>query len=179
MPCRLLCFDMKRPLDPVKKKSPTGSSQKAAKARRFGATPAGVWFIKHIVSPLDRWLYRLSGGRFLTTGRPLGPILLLTTVGRKTGKEHTTPVFYLRDGERLVLCNVNPGFERPNPWTLNLRANPLTRVQIGRERRIYRARQATEDELESYWPRLVEIWPAYQAHFEKSGERSVFILEPL
>ena len=170
---------MKRPSDPIKQEGPTSGSHKAAQARHFGATPAGVWVIKHIVSPLDRWLYRLSGGRFLTTGRPLGPILLLTTVGRKTGKVHTTPVFYLRDGEKVVLCNVNPGFERPNPWTLNLHANPVVRVQIVRETRTFRARQATEDEIEKYWPRLVEIWPAYQSHFEKSGERSVFILEPL
>lgn len=42
-------------------------------------------------------------------------ILLLTTKGRRTGKERTTPIFYLREGERLVICNVNPGFERTNP----------------------------------------------------------------
>jgi hypothetical protein len=50
-----------------------------------------------------------------------------------------------------------PGFERTNPWTLNLRAHPLVRVQIGREVRIYLAREATEEELGRYWPRLVEI----------------------
>ena len=134
--------------------------------------------IKHLISPRHRRIYRLTGGRLLSTGRSIGPILLLTTTGRRTGKEHTTPLFYLRDDERLIICNVNPGFERPNPWTLNLRAHPLVRVQIGREVRIYLAREATEEKLGRYWPRLVEIWPAYQTHYDRRGQRILFVLEP-
>jgi len=147
--------------------------------RRVGGTPLGVWAIKHVVTPLLRWLYRRTGGNRLSTGHLVGPILLLTTTGRRTGKEHTTPLLYLRDGERLVICNVNPGFERPNPWTLNLRAHPVVPVQVGREIGTYRAREATEEEVGRYWPRLVEIWPAYQTHYDKSGQRSLFVLEPV
>ena len=147
--------------------------------RRLGATRLGVWAIKHVVSPLDRWLYRLSGGRFSTSGRPAAPILLLTTTGRKTGKQRTIPVFYLADGERVVLCNVNPGFERPNPWTLNLRANPIAQLQIGSERRTYEAREASAEEIERYWPKLIQMWPAYEQHFARSGQRSIFVLEPI
>jgi deazaflavin-dependent oxidoreductase (nitroreductase family) len=92
--------------------------------KQLGATRPGVWVIRHVVAPLDRRLYRWTNGRFLSAGRPLAPTLLLTTTGRKSGQPHTTPLFYLRDGPRLILCNVNPGFERPNPWTLNIRARP-------------------------------------------------------
>ena len=99
-------------------RSGTGS----ALLRRLGASRIGVWAIKHLVAPLDRWFYQRTGDRRVTTGRSLGPMLLLTTIGCRTGRAHTTPVFYLRDGERLILCNVSPGFEQPNPWTLNLRA---------------------------------------------------------
>ena len=90
----------------------------SALLRRLGATRLGVWVIKHVVSPLDRWLYQRTSGRRVALGRPLGPLLRLTTTGRRTGKEHTTPVYYVRDGTRLVLCNVNPGFQHSNPWTL-------------------------------------------------------------
>ena len=86
----------------------------------FGGTPVGVWTIKHLVSPLDRRLYRRTAGRLVTPGHPHGPIVLLTTIGRRTGKERTTPVFHLQDGERVILCNVTPGGERANPWPLNL-----------------------------------------------------------
>lgn len=145
--------------------------------RRLGASRAGVSLVKHVVSPLDRALYRWTGGRGLSLGRPLGPRLLLTTRGRRTGRARTTPVFYLRDGEQLVVCNVTPGFERPNPWTLNLRAHPLARVRLGPRTGVYRACVATEEEVARYWPRLVGIWPAYQAHFERSGRRTLFVLE--
>src|SRR5262249_17531272 len=108
----------------------------------------------------------------------LAPRLLLTTTGRRTGLERTVPIFYLRDGDRLVMCNVNPGFEHPNPWTLNLRAYPLARVQIGSTSGIYRACEATADEVARYWPQLVRIWPAYQAFYKRGGERTIFVLEP-
>ena len=147
--------------------------------RHLGATRMGVWVIKHVVSPLDRRLYQRTGGRRVSTGRPLGPLLLLTTTGRRTRKARTTPVYYLRDGDRLVLCNVNPGFERPNPWTLNLRANPVARVQIGPVSGLYQAHEASEAEVDRYWPQLVQIWPAYQTLFDKSGQRLVFMLEPI
>jgi deazaflavin-dependent oxidoreductase (nitroreductase family) len=146
--------------------------------RRLGGTFLGVWLIKYLLSPLDRHLYRWTGGRGIALGRPLAPRLLLTTTGRHTGQERTVPVFYLREGDWLIICNVNPGFERPNPWTLNLRAHPLARVRVGSVQETYQAREATEAEVERYWPRLVRIWPTYQTHFARSGQRSIFILEP-
>jgi F420H(2)-dependent quinone reductase len=144
----------------------------------FGGTRAGVWTIKHLVSPLDRWLYRRTGGRWVTTGRLRGPIVLLTTTGRRSGKQHTTPVFHLRDGDRVILCNVTPSGERPNPWPLNLRAHPLAQVQVGAEVRTYRARAATPAELARYWPQLVWVWPAYERFWQQGGRRSVFVLDP-
>jgi deazaflavin-dependent oxidoreductase (nitroreductase family) len=146
--------------------------------RRQRGARGGVWLIKHVVAPLDRPLYRLTGGRILSTGRPFGPVLLLSTIGGQTGRVRTTPVFYVRDGERLVVCNVNPGFERPNPWTLNLRAHPVARVQVGKATATYRARIAMEEELERYWPYLVAVWPAYETHYRRSGQRVLFVLEP-
>ena len=146
--------------------------------RNLGATRAGVWVIKHIVSPLDRWLYRLTNGRFLSSGHPLAPTMLLTTTGRKSGQPRTTPVFYLQDGDQVIVCNVSPGFERPNPWTLNIRANAAVLAQIGSQKRAYEAREAAAAEVERYWPQLVTIWPAYQRHYENGGQRSIFVLEP-
>jgi hypothetical protein len=57
----------------------------SAPVRWLGGTALGVWAIKHLVSPLDRSIYRLTGGRHVSTGRPLAPMLLLTTTGRRTG----------------------------------------------------------------------------------------------
>ncbi len=144
--------------------------------QRLGSTRLGVLAIGRIVSPLQRELYRRTGGRLSLTGR--APVLLLTTVGRRTGKARTVPLLYIRDGDRLVVCNVNPGFERPNPWILNLRAEPHAQVQIGRATTSMRARSASERELDRYWPQLTKMWPAYQAFYDNGGKRSVFVLEP-
>lgn len=145
-------------------------------AQRLGGTRLGVLAIGRLVSPLQRELYRRTGGRLSLTGR--APVLLLTTAGRRTGKARTVPLFYIRDGDRLVVCNVNPGFEQPNPWTLNLRAQPHAEVQIGGHTTSVRARAASDHELDRYWPQLTKMWPAYQAFYAKGGKRSVFVLEP-
>ena len=145
------------------------------RARRLGSTRWGVQAIGRVVSPLQRQLYRWTGGRFSLTGG--APVLMLTTIGHRTGRPRTVPLFYLRDGGRLVVCNVNPGFERTNPWVLNLRAHPNALVQIRREVSEVAGREASPAELERYWPRLTKMWPAYQTFYDRSGERFVFILE--
>lgn len=144
--------------------------------RRAGSTRLGVLTIGRVFSPLQRRLYRMTGGRVSLTGG--APVLLLTTTGRRSGLPRTVPLLYVREGERLVICNVNPGFERPNPWTLNLRADGHARVQVGAETFAVTAREATDEELDLYWPRLMQVWPAYETFYENGGMRSVFILEP-
>jgi deazaflavin-dependent oxidoreductase (nitroreductase family) len=83
----------------------------------------------------------------------------------------------LRDDDDLVVCNVRPPSERPNPWPLNVRANPHVFVRIGRitEQRI--AREAREQEVAQYWPRLVKLWPPYERFFAATHERAIFVLQ--
>jgi len=145
-------------------------------ARRLGGTRWGVLAIGRLISPAQRRLYRSTGGRLSLTGR--APVLLLTTTGRRTALERTVPLLYVRDGDCLVVCNVNPGFERTNPWVLNLRAHPRARVQVGRDIFPVVAREAAADEVDRYWPRLTAIWPAYQRFYDRGGRRTVFVLEP-
>ncbi len=144
---------------------------------RFGATYLGVWVIKFILSPIQRVLYRVTGGKAFTTVGKQKDVLLLTTKGRRTGQDRTIPIYYLRDQERIIICNVNPGFERTNPWVINLRAHPIARLQIGSQIAEYRAHEATEIEINLYWSQLLNIWPAYASHFEKSHQRAIFVLE--
>ena len=145
--------------------------------RQLGATSIGVWTIKHLASPLQRWIYRRSGGKVLSSVGPGRNVLLLTTKGRRTGKDRTIPVFYLRDGEAVVICNVRPKFERTNPWVINLRSHPIALLQIGGDIAQYQAREATENEINRLWPRLVALWPAFKAHYDHGGRRTIFILE--
>src|SRR5437899_12999606 len=87
--------------------------------------------------------YRLYRGRI---GSRLwnAPVLLLTTVGRKTGKKRTTPLLYLRDGERIIIVASNGGRDNEPSWWANLRHDPHAGVQIKGEKRKMIARKATE-----------------------------------
>jgi deazaflavin-dependent oxidoreductase (nitroreductase family) len=127
---------------------------------------------------LDRWLYRRSNGRVAITGPPLFPVLLLTTTGRRSGQRRTTPVIYVRDGERLVVSSEQTGQRRPAAWPLNLKADPRATVRLGADTGEYRGRAASSDEIDRYWPALLETWPAHETYRARSGVRHVFVLEP-
>ena len=135
-----------------------------------------TWLVKHVVSPIDRVSFRLTGGRLrLSLGRP---VLLLTTTGRRTGKVRSTPMFYLRDGADLVVCNVRPPGERTNPWPLNLDHQPAVEVVVEGRRRRVTARRATPEEIDRLWPQLVRVWPLYADYYRDTEERHIFVLSP-
>jgi deazaflavin-dependent oxidoreductase (nitroreductase family) len=124
-------------------------------------------------------LYRLSGGRL---GGKVGraPVLLLTTIGRKSGQQRTAPVVYLADGENVVLINTNAGNAKIPAWSLNLEALPEAEVEVGRKRYPVRARIADGDEHEDLWRKHVEQYAGFDDYKQQMKRApSVFVLEPL
>jgi len=98
-------------------------------------------------------IYRSTGGRLI--GRVGGqPVLLLETVGRRTGARRTTPVQYLADDDMFVVVASNAGAARPPAWYLNLRADPHARIQVGARSIDVRAQEATGQERAELWRRL-------------------------
>ena len=79
------------------------------------------------------------------------PVLLLTTIGRKSGKERTLPLLYLTDGNTIVLVASNGGVAKHPLWWSNLQAHPQAKVQI-RSRTL--TMTATEAEGEETQPPL-------------------------
>ncbi|HSK06441.1 MAG TPA: nitroreductase family deazaflavin-dependent oxidoreductase [Acidimicrobiia bacterium] len=130
------------------------------------------------LSTLHRVLYRITGGM---VGRRLvdNDMLLLTTRGRDTGREHTVPLLYLRDGDSLVVIASYGGRDRHPEWYLNLLAEPAVTAQIGRKRRSLQARTATRDERERWWPRVVAAYSDYAVYQGRTDrEIPVVMLEP-
>ena len=118
---------------------------------------------QRVVVGAHTWLYRRSRGKVL--GRfGQEPILLLHTVGRKTGEPRTTPLCYLRDGERLVLVASNGGNPKHPAWFLNLQAQPEAEVEVRGKRLRVRAEQVSPGEKARLWPRITSLYPGYESY---------------
>jgi len=88
-------------------------------------------------------------------------------------------LLYLRDGADIVIVASRGGSDATPAWWLNLQANPVTTVQIGRERLPVVAREATADEKARLWPRLVEMYPDYGVYQTRTERQiPVVILNP-
>src|SRR5262249_25633387 len=82
-----------------------------------------------VMSRLNGWLFRVSRGRLGGTFLYGAPVMLVTTVGRKTGQPRTTPLLYLRDGDALVTVASKGGSARDPGWYRNLTAEPKVEVE--------------------------------------------------
>jgi deazaflavin-dependent oxidoreductase (nitroreductase family) len=134
--------------------------------------------VNRIMGAANRRLYRASGGKIGGSFRG-APVLLLTTTGRKSGKQRTMPLLYLREGDAFVVVASEGGAERNPAWFLNLQANPAVEVEVGRAKEQRRARAATDEERARLWPRLVEMYPPYEAYQQKTARKiPVVLLEP-
>ena len=96
----------------------------------FAGTTLGSRFV-HKVAPLDDWLLRKSGSRLTFFGSASMRVLVLTTMGRKSGQRRDTALTYMRDENRLFLLGSNFGQEHHPAWSLNLLANPNAWVTVG------------------------------------------------
>jgi deazaflavin-dependent oxidoreductase (nitroreductase family) len=104
--------------------------------------------------------------------------LILTTTGRKSGQERSTPLIYGRSGDDYLVIASKGGADDPPAWYLNLVANPEAEVQVKDERFKVRARVATGDEKPGLWSTMTKEWPAYDEYREKTErEIPVVVLE--
>jgi deazaflavin-dependent oxidoreductase (nitroreductase family) len=107
--------------------------------------------------------YRANGGK-LSGQLANGQILLLTTIGAKTGQEYVTPMGYRLDGERIVVIAANAGAHQHPDWYYNLLAHPEVTVELGAERFPARAIIAEAAEREQLIAdNVVPYFPAQQA----------------
>ena len=131
------------------------------------------------MSSLHVVLFRASGGRVGGRFRKIGPVLLLTTTGRKSGKQRTTPLLYAKDGEQYVIIASVGGAPRHPAWYLNLVHNPDATIQIETRRIAVNAQTATPEERTRLWAVVTEMYPGYDRYQAKTTrEIPVVVLTP-
>jgi proline iminopeptidase len=124
--------------------------------------------------------YRETGGEVGHIWKEGSTILLLTTKGRKTGKETTTPLIYAQDGDRYIVVASQGGAPTHPGWYRNLVRHPEVEVQVEEDIFFARARTAQGAERERLWRKANEVWPHYDEYATRT-ERviPVVVLERL
>ncbi|MDX6421449.1 MAG: hypothetical protein QOG28_6069 [Trebonia sp.] len=122
--------------------------------------------------------YEGSGGT-AGTDNSGKPVIILTSVGAKSGKLRKTPLMRVEhDGEYAVVASLGGAPKHP-VWYYNLVANPHVELQDGPAKNDYTAREVQGAEREAWWERAVAAWPDY-AEYQKKTTRvlPVFVLTP-
>jgi len=95
-------------------------------------------------------------------------VLILTTTGRRSGEERSTPLIYGKHADDYVVVASKGGAEEDPAWYLNLSADPEVTVQVREDRFKARARKASPDEKPGLWKMMTERWPAYDEYQHKT-----------
>jgi deazaflavin-dependent oxidoreductase (nitroreductase family) len=124
--------------------------------------------------------FEASNGEEANTLRDSGdPIVVITSVGAKSGKLRKNPVMRVeRDGKYVAVASKGGAPDQPE-WYYNFLAHPEVELQDRDVKRTYRARVVEGDERADWWQHAVQTWPTYASYQEKTDrEIPVFLLEP-
>ena len=108
------------------------------------------------------------------------PVILLTTIGAKSGKIRKTPLMRVEhNGEYAVVASLGGAPKNP-VWYYNIKKNPRVELQDGATPRDYDAREVFGDEKATWWERAIEAWPDYAEYQTKTDRQiPVFVLTPV
>ena len=126
-------------------------------------------------------LYESSGGTKGTTFRDTGlPVVIVTSVGAKSGKLRKTPLMRVEHDGRYALVASQGGAPTHPVWYHNLKNDPAVDIQDGPDKRSYRVREVTGEERATWWDRAVAAFPSY-ADYQTRTDREipVFVAEPV
>jgi F420H(2)-dependent quinone reductase len=126
-------------------------------------------------------LYETSGGTAGTTLRDTGlPVVIVTSVGAKSGKLRKTPLMRVEHDGSYALVASQGGAPTHPVWYHNLKAHPEVDIQDGPVKHSYRVRELDGDERAAWWQRAVDAFPNY-ADYQRRTEREipVFVAERL
>jgi deazaflavin-dependent oxidoreductase (nitroreductase family) len=117
------------------------------------------------------FIYRLTRGAL--GGKVWGmDVLLLTTTGRRSGKDRTTPLSFLSDDGAYVVVGSNGGRASDPAWVRNIQNNPRVTLQVKGDRFPASAVFAGPSDRARLWARVIEIAPPY-ADYAKATTREI------
>lgn len=138
---------------------------------RIAASKAGGFYFLKIANPIDKRLVPATNGRLsMAPGRP---VLVLETVGAKSGEVRRTPLQYDTDGEDIVLVASKAGAPKHPGWYHNLRARPEAKLYVKNRSGDYTARFAEGEEYDRLWKQVNELYGGYERYQQRAGARKI------
>lgn len=123
--------------------------------------------------------YEATGGAEANLLRDV-PIIVLTTVGAKTGALRKTALMRVEHDAHYVVVASKGGAPKEPAWGENIRKHPHVELQDGAVKRDYLARELSGDERATWWARATAVWPDYDGYQEKTDRLiALFELEPV
>jgi len=145
---------------------------------RFASTKPGSWTVRKMM-PLDRRVLLRTEGRMTVLG-PIGaPMLLLETVGRKSGQVRVSPLLFARDGGSAIVVGSNFGQAHHPAWTGNLLADPTATIVVRGQRIPVTAELLEGAAADAAYQKMVEVTQVYAAYKGRTDRNiRVFRLTP-
>lgn len=113
--------------------------------------------------------FRADGGASMGSR----PLLLLTTLGRRSGQKRTSPMMYVRSGERVLVIASNNGAPADPLWYRNLIADPRVTVELPGQEFTATAEPLTGADYDREWAQIKEKFPFFADHELRSGGRRI------
>lgn len=145
--------------------------------RTLPANAVVAAMLARILPSIDRLVFRLTRKRHTLTSLISGlPVVLLETVGAKSGQARVTPLLGIPDGDEVVVIASNWGQRHHPAWYHNLCAEPTASVTVHGRRWQVRAREASGDERARRWERGLAYYPAWRAYERRAGDREIPVM---
>lgn len=146
--------------------------------RGVASSWAGTLVFSKLMPGADRLVFRLSSGRRSAASLLTGlPIILLTTIGAKSGQARTVPLLSIPHGDGYIIIASNWGQKNYPAWYHNLRANPEVSVVVqGQAAGTFLARETEGEERERLWDIALRHYPGYAGYERRAGGRVIPVI---
>ena len=141
---------------------------------RFASSKAGGWYFINVANKIDKHLVPATRGALSTA---IGQqVLVVETIGAKSGQARRIPLVYITEGDAIVLIASKGGAPKHPAWYHNLKANPEVRVWAKDRSGHYRAREAEGEERDRLWAKAVDYYAGYETYQGRTGGRRIPVL---
>lgn len=148
--------------------------------QRCAASRPGAWLLARFQHRLDRLFLRLSGGRIMLSGIIAGlPVVMVDTIGARTGLARQIPLLCIRDPERpedFAVVASNFGQCHNPAWYYNLKAHPDVSCRLAGVQADYRAQEVQGAEYDRFWRLALAVYVGFPAYRARAGGRHIPIL---